>query len=99
MQISRLTLLLSLATPLLAADIFKTNVPSSCTAVCQPMSDLTSQCDEGASSPRAGCICTNESFDVAVVGGLCDSCLTQNNVQIKGMHAFAALTFTASVRS
>lgn len=84
MQTKHIGLLLSLATSLLAADIFSTSVPESCSTICQPVSDLTSQCDKGSSSPREGCICLNDSFDVAVIGGLCDSCLMQNKVEIKG---------------
>lgn len=68
-------------------DIDSEDISSACSAICQPLVDLTQTCnvrDEQVDDDRteklleAQCICTNDSFDVAGIAGLCASCMDQN---------------------
>jgi hypothetical protein len=69
------------------------DVPNQCRDVCRPVADLSSRCEvdlndrdvgPGQSEDRwedlleAQCVCTNDSFDVARISGLCASCIQQN---------------------
>lgn len=42
------------------------------------------QAEESDEAIEANCICTNKSFDVAGVMGLCASCITQNGNTVDG---------------
>ncbi|KAF1981412.1 hypothetical protein K402DRAFT_408485 [Aulographum hederae CBS 113979] len=61
------------------------SVAPACMDICMPMVQLTEECDpnmmimgkEGGAA-NVDCVCKNESFDVAVIGGLCSSCLMMN---------------------
>lgn len=95
-----LTSLAAVIPATLSEELRAADVPSACTAICQPIVDLTNTCDidpnemdmdndnrrrlrlrqtgESDEAIEANCICTNKSFDVAGVMGLCASCISQN---------------------
>lgn len=59
-------------------------LPAMCQTICGPMAQLTAMCDPGMTlsstnqpDAQVNCVCMNQSFDVTVVGSLCQSCLTQ----------------------
>lgn len=89
----QLTKTIPLATLLLSApfaaadDLGHEDVPRACTEICRPIRQLVRQCD--VDDDRVGgdrnedrlerhCVCTNDSFDVARVAGLCQSCIDEH---------------------
>lgn len=77
--------LLSLAAAEL--DFDGEDVPAQCVQVCDPIRTLVSQCnvdddlvggDAQEDNLERQCVCTNKTFDVASVAGLCASCMEQN---------------------
>ncbi|KAH7122948.1 hypothetical protein EDB81DRAFT_872576 [Dactylonectria macrodidyma] len=65
------------------------DVPNACKAICKPIVTLTQACevdlsgsddtDRNENRLEAQCVCTNDSFDVANIAGLCADCMRQNN--------------------
>jgi hypothetical protein len=84
------TLALAIAPLLLAVsanvDFDLDDVPNSCKAICRPVAQLSSQCDVDLRSDndrdenllQAQCVCTNTSFDVGKIAGLCADCMHQS---------------------
>lgn len=82
--------LLASAVPLASADfgvgLDNDDVPSACKTICGPITRLSDICDVDLRSDidrdedhlQNQCICTNKSFDVANVAGLCGGCINQN---------------------
>jgi hypothetical protein len=68
-------------------ELDRDDVPPPCRDICQPIVDLTRRCDvdlPGNNNDRdedrleRQCVCTNDSFDVGRIAGLCASCFQQN---------------------
>ena len=56
--------------------------PSACNDVCQPVIALGVQCGlpgQIGNNNAVNCVCTSNNFNVRNIGGLCNSCLSQNN--------------------
>ncbi|KAK0391427.1 hypothetical protein NLU13_0927 [Sarocladium strictum] len=87
-DIKHLLLLAPLASVAFAdLDLSRDDVPPPCRAICQPIVDLTQRCEvdlPGDNNDREEdllerqCVCTNDSFDVGRIAGLCASCFQQN---------------------
>ncbi|PFH56982.1 hypothetical protein XA68_15672 [Ophiocordyceps unilateralis] len=89
MKHRRRKLVLAAATLLLGAqariELDMDQVPDECSAMCKPIGTLTQSCDtklpDGTDADEklleAQCVCTNKSFDVQAVTGLCAGCLRQ----------------------
>ncbi|KAF4592587.1 CAP22 protein [Ophiocordyceps camponoti-floridani] len=68
------------------------DVPDVCSAMCRPIGNLTSACDTKLPDAtdadekllEAQCVCTNKSFNVSRVAGLCAGCLTQDLAKATG---------------
>ncbi|RDA85916.1 hypothetical protein CP532_2723 [Ophiocordyceps camponoti-leonardi (nom. inval.)] len=66
-------------------ELVMSNVPEDCKEMCQPIGTLTEECDtklpDGTDADEklleAQCVCTNDSFDVRTIAGLCAGCLSQ----------------------
>jgi hypothetical protein len=84
------TIALAIAPLLLLAradvSLDRDDIPRACDTICNPIVDLTRACDTDLRGDRdreedrleAQCVCTNDSFDVARVAGLCADCIHQN---------------------
>ncbi|KAH8173515.1 hypothetical protein LIA77_07770 [Sarocladium implicatum] len=67
-------------------ELDRDDVPPPCRDICQPIVDLTNRCQVDLPSDRdrdedlleRQCVCTNDSFDVGRIAGLCASCFQQN---------------------
>lgn len=67
-------------------ELDRDDVPPPCRDICQPIVDLTNRCQVDLRSDRdrdedlleRQCVCTNDSFDVGRIAGLCASCFQQN---------------------
>ncbi|KAL1855672.1 hypothetical protein Daus18300_011053 [Diaporthe australafricana] len=95
-------------------DVDTQDVPAACQAVCRPTLELSRTCDVdddlvgGDTAELQGeqaCYCQNQSFDVARMTGLCQSCVQQNAVEVNdarelndlmAMCAFQPAQFTAA---
>lgn len=87
--------LLATAAPLASAGfgvgLDNDDVPSACKTICGPITRLSDACDVDLRSDidkdedhlQNQCICTNKSFDVANVAGLCGDCIHQNSKRSK----------------
>jgi hypothetical protein len=64
-----------------AEGITNGDVPTACQAVCRPLVELSSVCQNngGTADQIENCICKNTSFDVISLGSLCAICITQTN--------------------
>ncbi|PHH80367.1 hypothetical protein CDD80_1812 [Ophiocordyceps camponoti-rufipedis] len=68
------------------------DVPDVCSSMCRPVVNLTSACDTKLPDAtdadekllEAQCVCTNKSFNVSRVAGLCAGCLTQDLAKATG---------------
>ncbi|RCI10512.1 hypothetical protein L249_4346 [Ophiocordyceps polyrhachis-furcata BCC 54312] len=66
-------------------ELVMSNVPDDCKDMCKPIGDLTEKCNtelpDGTDADEklleAQCVCTNDSFDVRTIAGLCAGCLSQ----------------------
>ncbi|KAF4976489.1 hypothetical protein FZEAL_6855 [Fusarium zealandicum] len=64
------------------------DIPRACTDICRPIVDLSRACDTDLPGEQdrtedrleAQCVCTNKSFNVARIAGLCADCIRQNPV-------------------
>ncbi|CAM1503595.1 Fc.00g011860.m01.CDS01 [Cosmosporella sp. VM-42] len=62
------------------------DVPNACNTICDPIVELSRQCDVDLRSDNdrdenlleVQCVCTNDSFDVANIAALCADCIRQN---------------------
>ncbi|KJZ75466.1 hypothetical protein HIM_05162 [Hirsutella minnesotensis 3608] len=99
-----------------AEELRQQDVPVACSEMCRPIVELTNICDidpnagvvngsadkESDERVEAECICTNRSFDVAQIMGLCADCMRQNNGNIEDVGkimmqcSFNSLLFTPS---
>jgi hypothetical protein len=73
---------------LIAAEgITNGDVPTACQAVCRPLVQLSSVCQNngGTADQIENCICKNTSFDVISLGSLCAICITQTNAVTDSM--------------
>ncbi|EGX88334.1 hypothetical protein CCM_08377 [Cordyceps militaris CM01] len=83
------TIALAVAQLVLAANAVELemdHVPAACKTICQPLGTLSDKCDVDLRSDRDRdehhlqnqCICTNKSFAVGKIAGLCADCMHQN---------------------
>lgn len=68
-------------------DLDREDISAACVSICQPLVNLTRTCDVNDDRVdrdrtekllEVQCICTNDSFDVVGITGLCASCMDQN---------------------
>lgn len=66
-------------------DLDLDDVPNPCKTICRPLATLSDRCDTDLKNDndrdehllQNQCICTNKSFDVAKISGLCADCMHQ----------------------
>lgn len=75
-------------------DVDVNDVPAACQSICRPMMELSRICDVNDDflgenealefNNERGCFCSNQSFNVAQMTGLCQSCVQQSTVAGQG---------------
>ncbi|XWW95913.1 hypothetical protein V2A60_003882 [Cordyceps javanica] len=76
-------------------DLDIDDVPTSCKAICRPITTLSDRCDVDLRSDndrdehllQNQCICTNKSFDVGKIAALCADCMHQSRKPKRDDHA------------
>ncbi|KAF2670686.1 hypothetical protein BT63DRAFT_413382 [Microthyrium microscopicum] len=63
-------------------------MPAQCNTICKPVMELMTGCmatKTPVSAMAEKCVCSNTSFDVASIGGLCMSCIMMNKSEDEAM--------------